>query len=146
MSRPVYEHRQFGWLMAAIGAVIAIALLVMHAQGPLPAAVWLVPLIVLVLAALLGSLRVTVDRKAVRWHFGPGIWRKHVALAQISDVEVTRTRFWNGWGIRLTPRGWLYNVAGLDAVMIRTRDGKAVLIGSDEPRRLKAAIDRVRPR
>lgn len=144
MSRPVYEHRQFGWPLVAIAAAVAIFLLVMRTQGlPPPPAAWLVPLLLLVLAALFGSLRVKVDRDGVCWHFGPGVWRKRVSLADIREVEVTRTRFWNGWGIRLTPRGWLYNVSGLDAVLIRTRDGKSVLIGTDEPRRLKAAIDRV---
>ena len=41
-----------------------------------------------------------------------------------------------------TRRGWLYNVAGYDAVLIRRSDGTSLLLGSDEPRRLKSAIER----
>jgi hypothetical protein len=65
-----------------------------------------------------------------------------VPLADLAAVEVTRTRFWDGWGVHRTRRGWLYNVSGFDAVLVRRKDGKAFLVGTDEPRKLKAALER----
>ncbi|HSQ10943.1 MAG TPA: hypothetical protein VLN25_10080 [Burkholderiaceae bacterium] len=61
-------------------------------------------------------------------------------MERIADVDLTRTTFWEGWGVHRTRRGWLYNVAGQDAVLVRRSDGTAVLLGSDEPRKLKDAL------
>lgn len=99
------------------------------------------PLLALVFVAFDG-LTIRVTRDEVAWRFGHlGFPRGHLALEQITSVEVTRTRFWDGWGIRRTQRGWLFNVSGYDAVILRRRDGKATLLGTDEPLRLKAAIE-----
>jgi hypothetical protein len=57
---------------------------------------------------------------------------------------VVRNRWYYGWGIRITPRGWLYNVSGLDAVELALKNGKCVRIGSDEPHALARAIDHAR--
>jgi hypothetical protein len=48
-----------------------------------------------------------------------------------------------GWGIRLTPRGWLFNVSGLDAVELTMTTGKHYRIGTYDPMGLARAIDRV---
>jgi hypothetical protein len=81
----------------------------------------------------------------LRLQFGLGVPRKSVPVADIATVEVTRTRFWDGWGVHRTRRGWLYNVAGFDAVLVRLKDGKSFLVGTDEPRKLKTALDRTLP-
>ena len=47
-----------------------------------------------------------------------------------------------GWGIRLTPYGWLYNVSGLEAVAISLRDGRKFALGTDDPDGLVTAIRR----
>ncbi len=39
-----------------------------------------------------------------RWHFGPGLIRKKVVLADIQQAEITTTKFIHGWGIHLTPQ------------------------------------------
>jgi hypothetical protein len=44
--------------------------------------------------------------------------------------------------VHRTRRGWLYNIAGKDAVLIRKLDGKTFLLGTDEPRKLKAVLER----
>jgi hypothetical protein len=46
-----------------------------------------------------------------------------------------------GFGVHWTFRhGWLWNVAGSDAVMIRKRNGKAVTLGTDDAQGLYNAI------
>lgn len=143
MSTVRYRHRQWSrmpWLAIGV-ATLAVGMPAVLAGG-VPAWAWLLPLAVAPAAALFASLQVTVDSVALRWHFGPGFWRKSLPLTDVVAVAVTRTSWLNGWGIRWTSRGWLYNVAGLDAVLVTSRDGKARLVGSDEPRRLKAAIER----
>ena len=78
--------------------------------------------------------------------FGPGWPRKTVRLADIAAAEVTRTTFLEGWGVHRTRRGWLYNVSGFDAVLLRLANGRTLMVGTDEPRRLKAAIERAQAR
>jgi hypothetical protein len=86
------------------------------------------------------SLTVQVDAGRLSWHFGPGIVRKSVPLSAIAHTEITRTTILNGWGIHYTSRGWLYNVSGRSALLVRLRDGSQFLLGSDEPETLERAI------
>ena len=143
-----YLHRQTSLLILFPLAAAGVAMLV--AAGCSAAAsteIAAALLIALPIAGLLfvafGALTISIDATALRWQFGWLGWpRKSIALADITAVEITRTRWCDGWGIRRTRRGWLYNVAGFDAVLVRRRNGKAFLLGSDEPRRLAAALER----
>ena len=138
MTRPVYEHTQAGWPMRLTFAALALGLIVLLAGAALAIAVdWCFSSL---------TIRVTSDELQLQLHFGWGWPRKRVPLADIAAVEVTRTTFIEGWGVHRTRRGWLYNVAGFDAVVLRRRDGTAVLVGSDEAPRLKGAIERARGR
>ena len=104
----------------------------------------LAPLVVMLAVwALFGTLTVTVDRDAVSCRFGPlGLIRKRLAFAEIP----ARCRHPHvpavGWGLRLTPRGWLWNVWGLDAVEFEMTNGTRFAVGTDEPLALIAALRR----
>ena len=97
--------------------------------------------IILVCAILLDSLTVRVSNNFIEIRFGIGIIRKQFAIAKIQSATIVRNKWYCGWGIRLTPHGWLYNVAGLDAVEIRLNNGKQYRIGTDEPKELHKAIN-----
>jgi hypothetical protein len=102
----------------------------------------IVPIILLVCLVLFYKLRITIEDETLCASFGPGIIRKKVRLAEIVGCEPIRIRWWYGWGIHLTPRGWLYNVSGFDAVAIALRDGKKFALGTDDPNGLTEAISR----
>ena len=99
-----------------------------------------VSIILLVCLVLFYKLKITIDDETLCASFGPGIIRKRVRLAQIVGCEPIRIRWWYGWGIHLTPFGWLYNVSGFDAVMVTLRDGKTFALGTDDPDGLVKAI------
>lgn len=99
--------------------------------------------IILICAILFDSLTVSVSNNFIEVRFGIGIIRKQFAIAKIQSATIVRNKWYYGWGIRLTPRGWLYNVAGLDAVEIRLNNGKQYRIGTDEPQELHKAINSV---
>jgi hypothetical protein len=127
------------------GAVLFIGMTVIGDLRDSPSAQVMLPLGAMLAVAigwLWSSLTVRVADDALRVQFGLGLPRKTVPLADLESVEVTRTRFLDGWGVHRTRRGWLYNVSGFDAVLLRRKDGKALLVGTDEPRKLKAALDR----
>jgi len=91
---------------------------------------------------LLGSLTVEIREGFLRWRFGPGLIRKQVRLAEIERTQAVRNRWYYGWGIRLTPHGWLYNVSGLEAVEVQLHTGKKFRLGTDEPEELVRALRR----
>jgi hypothetical protein len=89
---------------------------------------------------LFHSLTVEVTSARIQVAFGPGWIRWRFAVAEVADAQRVRNRWYYGWGIRLTPHGWLYNVSGLDAVQVRMKSGKRFRIGTDDPDRLLDAI------
>jgi hypothetical protein len=142
-----YRHSQFATPMAAataLGLAVAVAGTAMLSRDTLAAAPWLVAALYAILLgafALFWRLVIEVDTAAVRATFGVGLLRKSVALADVRRVDAIRIRVGWGYGIHWTPSGWLYNVAGRGAVRLELAGGRAVMIGTDEPEALKAAID-----
>jgi hypothetical protein len=124
----------------ALAALVTLSL----SKATLAAVPWLVfALFALVVLGLLtyATLRVTVDARRIQARFGIGLVRKSIDLADIVRCDVVRTPSWWGWGLHWTPSGWLYNVSGRAAVRLQMASQRPVMIGTDEPDRLKAAID-----
>jgi hypothetical protein len=137
----IYRHTQRGTLvLALVGLAILVVIAVVAAAGFHPVTVAVVVLLG-ALAILFGSLTVEVTGQALSLRFGPGPIGRGFPLSEIRDARVVRNRWYYGWGIRWTPRGWLFNVSGLDAVEIEMRDGRRYRIGTDEPEALRAAIE-----
>jgi len=146
-----YEHTQQGWPVRIAFGLAALALLstpVLQPQDqPMPRAVLAGGAAIAVALGLLWSrMTILIEGDRLRWSFGPGWPRFSLPIAEVTSVEVMRTTLWQGWGIHRVRGGWLYNIAGFDAVRIKRRDGKHVLLGTDEPRRLKSAIERAQER
>ena len=132
-----YSHRQFG---RGFVAMIA-AMMFFLATMTLLSGVFMIALAVpAVLVLLFHSLRVEVDRNALRLSYGIGVVRKRFDLTSLRDAYAVRNKWWYGLGIRLTPHGWLYNVSGLDAVEIVRTSGKKFRVGTDEPQALVTAL------
>jgi hypothetical protein len=136
-----YEHTQIGHVIIwPLLGIILIANGVTEALAQWPALV--VSLILLVCLVLFYRLKITIEDGTLWASFGPGIIHKRVRLAEIVGCEPIRIRWWYGWGIHLTPYGWLYNVSGFDAVAITLRGGKKFALGTDDPNGLTRAISR----
>ena len=140
-----YRHTQRGTLMVvAMGAGTILLALAgdAHPTAPGHYLLWALAAGLVVLGWLFSSLTVEIDEDAVRWHFGPGLWKYQIALADIDGSEIVRNTWWNGFGIRMRPGFRLYNVSGLDAVELRLKSGDVRRIGTDDPRGQRAAIKR----
>jgi hypothetical protein len=138
-----YEHTQIGhaiiWPLLAIILIVSSGLLGSSAHRGPPV---IVSIILLVCLVLFYKLTITIEDETLSASFGSGIICKRVPLAQIVGCEPIRIRWWYGWGIHLTPYGWLYNVSGFDAVAILLRDGRNFALGTDDPQGLVGAIRR----
>ena len=142
-----YAHTQSGPPVWISFAALALGLIAIAVMEPFNGAWtrWVLvggALLAGALGVVWGSMTVRVDGERLSWHFGPGWPRFVLPLQEIRSVAITRTTFWQGWGIHRTRSGWLYNIAGYDALRIDRIDGKSLLLGTDEPRKLKAAIER----
>jgi hypothetical protein len=138
----MYSHTQFGWmtLIALLGGLVALGA-VGRNLGPEGTDGLKVGMAVLALMMpLFGWLTVTVDEEAVTARFGIGLLRKKVWLRDIKSAKRVRNKWWYGWGMRMGPWGWMYNVSGLDAVEIELKNGGRFRIGTDEPEELVSAI------
>jgi hypothetical protein len=145
-----YRHTQVGWPQRLILLIVAIAMAAIAlgrpAGQPVEALLGLAVAAVLLLAVAfwMSMLTVSIDAGRLHWHFGLGFPRHSIALADIERVEIGRTRWWVGWRMRWTPRGWFYSVAGRDIVVIHRRGERPFMLGTDEPERLHAALERAR--
>ena len=90
------------------------------------------------------NLTVEVDVTHLNFRFGVGLFRKRIALANIVAVQPVQNAWWDGWGIRYTRNGWLYNVSGWEAVEITLASGKRLRLGTDEPDRLVRVLQAAR--
>lgn len=136
----MYHHTQSGTVtrIAALAGLAAAA--VAFIQIGSPPAVWLVVVLAVLGVFSFGSMTVEVDQNRFIFWFGPGWIRRSFSLAEIQSWTGVRNPWWYGWGIHLTPNGWLYNVGGRGAVQLELRDGRRLRVGTDEPERLCEAI------
>lgn len=143
-----YRHTQRGWsillIVAAIAALmLAIVFIPLAGANVRPDDTLTLTLILSGLGLLalgFSSLTIEMDGAELRWFFGPGFWKKRLSLDTVNAVEVIKTPWYCGYGIRLMTDGWLYNVAGSAAVALRLNNRTTVYLGSDQPELLKAAL------
>ena len=136
----MYKHTQSGTItrIAAV-AGLAVTVFAVSQVGSRPI-LWLVGFIGVVGMFALSSMTVEIDHERLRFWFGPGWIGRSFPLREIRSWTPVTNPWWYGWGIRLTPHGWLYNVSGWEAIEITMRNGRRFCLGTDEPGRLREAI------
>jgi hypothetical protein len=138
-----YRHRQTGWAMI-VPMLVVVGVLALLVVSIVPHGEWMEAIalisIPLVIILVFFSMSVEVNERKIVVRFGIGLFRKSIPLDSITRCERVRNPWWYGWGIHYTPRGWLYNISGFDAVELTLEGDKTLRIGSDEPDALCAAI------
>lgn len=135
-----YGHTQTGTLVLALLVMVVLIILVVPIINGWD---WVfAPILggIVIVGILFGTLTVEIEGGRIRCWFGPGLIRKEFPLAEVTAAVAVRNRWYYGWGIRLTPHGWLFNVSGLDAVEITLASGKHFRIGTNQPKELEATI------
>lgn len=141
-----YRHVQIGWVSVGIMGVVAILLFQVGLVGTAPRLVLQLVAIALVIAAIVFSYQtIEVTDTEVVSRFALGLMPKRIPLADIVRVEFAPSTWFEGWGIRLTTRGWLYNVSGFGAVEFTMRDGNRMRFGSDDSSNLIAVVEQLMP-
>jgi hypothetical protein len=102
---------------------------------------WLLPLAPALLLVALGRMVTEVYGDRLVWRFGWLPWpRWQVALDDVVSVAPGRSHWTEGWGLRFTADGMLYNASGTQAVRLVLRDGRRLRLGSQVPGELVRAL------
>jgi len=147
----VYRHTQHAspFLMGYLGIVTLVMLGALVLLLASPATRGEAIALGLGVAVLVGcmvvfrSMTIEVAGGRLTWWYGPGWPRRSVPLSTIAAARPARTRWWDGWGIHWTRRGWLWNVRGYDAVELERRGARSFRLGTDEPQALAEAVGSV---
>ena len=145
-----YRHTQVG-TVSMLGMGMGLLMLVIiyltaeltHKPLPWPANIILGGAMILfvVLLILFSSLTASIEDGILTVHFGLGLLlKKKILLSDVQSAEIVTNPWYYGWGLRLTPHGILWNVAGDQAVKLVFKNGKKFQIGTDDPEGLKQAI------
>ena len=141
-TTPDYRHTQVGYAVIILVG-LALAFAVFLAAGSEFIWIALAAVVVLVTCLVLfTSLTVMVYKDRIEVKFGPGLVRRRFPMVDIESCRVVKNPWYYGWGVRITPYGWLYNVSGLGAVELTMKNGKQFRIGTDVPNELVDAIQR----
>jgi hypothetical protein len=134
-----YQNKQMGTaLLLVMGAVILfVSLMAFDNSNEVT-----LPVIIFIglISFLFHSLNITVNEHEINWSFGPGFWKKSVKLEAVNSVNVIKTKWYYGLGIRYIPSGWLYIVSGTTAIQLELKDGSKINLGTNDPDNLVEAI------
>lgn len=103
---------------------------------------WQILLAGLILALfmlLMSWLEITVLDEEMEIVLGPGIYRKRLRLADITAISPSRIP-WYSSGIKKIDGGWLVGVDSPEAVRIDFKNGKCLVLGTEEPEKLMKVI------
>lgn len=146
MESPIYTHVQTSMWMRVFMIAVAAALLIpgtaalRSGDAVVATIVLCMPLIVAWSAFVFSTMTIQVTANTVRWWFGSGWPGGRIERADLVAEEITNPGMFNGIGIHLTWRGWLWNVALGSAVALH-RNGKLdTILGTDDPNGLLAAL------
>ena len=138
-----YKHTQIGYFLLIVYSIAVLFvghLNIMTNFNPFALASLIIVLIAL---GIFTRLTVTVDDQMIKVQFGLRIIRKAFRLNEIEAYRVVKNPWYYGWGIRFTPRGWLFNVSGFSAIELQMKNGKTYRIGTDDSDNLAAALNKV---
>lgn len=137
-----YERTQMGYVITSLLAIVMFILLYYMVSSGFNFILIGIFLVIGVCLKIFSSLTVSIDDETLKISFGSGIIEKEFYLKEIESSKIVKNRLYYGWGIHITPKGWLYNVSGFYSVQIKMKSGKRYLIGTDEPEKLKAVIEK----
>ncbi len=137
----LYKHTQSGWVIIFTVGNTSLIFLLLAFFLKMSIIAWIAIFLLVLTLFIFGSLTIEVTSEKLKWYFGISLVRKSIFLHEIQTVSIIKNPWYYGWGIRLTPHGWLYNVSGTRGVEIELKSGKKFRLGSDEPEKLAQIID-----
>jgi hypothetical protein len=142
----MYFERQYGWIlimmMVFFLVLMSFVFLLELGSNPLPGLGFaLIVVIMVTVIELFYKMETKIDEHEILITYGIGWIKKTIKLDRIATVRVVRNKWYYGLGIRLLPKGTMYNIHGLDAVELYFYDTSRIIrIGTAMPEQLAAHI------
>ena len=141
-----YQHTQRGpWslILLAFGVGLCAIAVAVRNQPVAVAVCASAGALLILLAASFHELTVADEGDHLAVRFGPlPLAQTRIPYADITNVEVGRTLFLDGWGVHMSLRGgWVWNISGRDCVVIQRTRG-VIRVGTDEPDALAELLRR----
>ena len=136
-----YRHTQIGYLHLVLYSALLLFIGYLNIVMDFNPFVLVGLIVIFIVIGIFTRLTVSVDGQMIKIQFGLGVIRKVFPLKDIEAYCVVKNPWYYGWGIRFTPRGWLFNVSGFSAIELQMKSGKRYRIGTDDPDNLAKALD-----
>lgn len=144
-----YRHTQYGaWMFVVFlmtGILIGVVALTIISEGRILSAIFMICVYLFGLG-LFFSFTVEISEEKLKFWFGIGVIRKTYALSEIQSTKEVENPWYYFWGVKSVPGGWFYAIAPGTAVEIELKNGRVVQLGTNQPEKLKQAIDTARQR
>ena len=147
----IYQKTQYGYFIIAFSLIISILIGFSHyyqlSEKPLPltASILLIGFLMLSMLTFY-KLTIHINQEKITATFGLGIIKKTMLLSEIdkNSIEKVSMPWYVGIGIRITPKGTLYNVKIGDSIFINNKQQtKTFLVGTDDFEGIKTALDKL---
>ncbi|HVZ49307.1 MAG TPA: hypothetical protein VG916_11025 [Gemmatimonadaceae bacterium] len=145
MSTASYRHTQVGWIVVVIAALVSVLPIALVAQSGDVVQALLIGLPILLIVGNLTTLTTWVEGDEIGLRFGLGLYLRRIDARTVRHARVAEPPALSGIGIRLISGGWLYNVGSDRVVELDLEGGRRVMIGTNEPEALLAAIATAMP-
>ena len=149
MIEAKYKHTQYGVLMFIVflitGILIAVVALAIIGDGRMFSAIFMVCAYLFGLG-MFYSFTIEISEKQLKFWFGIGVVRKVFDLSEVQITKQVENPWYYFWGVKSIPGGWFYAIAPGPGVEIKLNNGRIVQLGTNQPKKLKQAIDTARQR
>ena len=141
-----YKEFQIGWIIFIILIPIQLFLTYLYFMGlgdrPLEKNTFLIGNgIFLLIYLLFYGMTIKIDVEEIKISYGFGLIRKTIKLSKIENISIVKNPWYYGWGIRLIPNGWLFNISGSNGLELEFKDKKGIIrIGTKDSAKLKNEI------
>jgi hypothetical protein len=98
-------------------------------------------IIILIALGIFAAMTVKVSAQKMKIQFGLGAIRKEFPIKEIKSFRIVKHPWYYGWGIRYSPRGWVFRVSGNSGIELQMKSGKLYQVGTDEPQKLAEALN-----
>ena len=135
--KTIYKKTQYGvltYLMLLVMAFLTVSFILQTGKKPIPLVAYLILMLVFIIIILLFyKLTIIINEDKIEAIFGVGLLKKSIKLNDIQSIENYKIPWYVGIGIRLTSKGWLWNVSTGNAILIHNKTrSKTFLVCSNE--------------
>ena len=145
--QPLRQQRLIVVILVVVAIVVVVSLVSSGASTAWSALIGVGAIGLVAALVLAASLETTVDEEAITaaFHF---LWpKRRIPISEVRKAEATKYHpflDYGGYGVRFGFRGWAFNVSGDEGVLVETNDGSRLMIGSQHPKELAAAIEQAK--